>query len=91
MSRAINLTGRKFGMLTVIRKLETVSNRSRWECQCECGNLTIGTGDTLQKGDKRSCGCYRRIRTAQCNKERHAQPPKTQAWRDLWTAFGMPV
>lgn len=54
-------TGLKYGRLTVIRRADNVisGGRSRvaWICKCDCGNEIIVTGDRLQSGDTKSCGC----------------------------------
>lgn len=61
MTRFEDLTGQKFGKLTVI---ERVINKNKtgsfWKCQCECGNTTIVISTSLKKGLTTSCGCYRR-------------------------------
>lgn len=41
-----NLTGQKFGRLTVIKQVESILEpsgqlRTAWECQCDCGNIVI--------------------------------------------------
>ena len=61
----IDLTGKKFGRLTVIREgtSRTTPNGSvkkYWFCQCECGNTKEICGYSLQNGLTTSCGCYRR-------------------------------
>lgn len=61
----IDLTGRKFGRLTVICRAEEVENRysirrPSWLCQCDCGNQTIVIGANLREGMTKSCGCLRR-------------------------------
>lgn len=59
-----DLTGQKFGRLTVIRQAEDYVNpntnekSSRWLCQCECGNQKIVRRGDLQSGKTLSCGCY---------------------------------
>jgi len=57
----INLTGQKFGRLTVI-KFAGVDEKGRtmWECQCECGSLIIVRSDNLKRGISKSCGCFSR-------------------------------
>lgn len=53
-----DLTGQKFGELTVLSATEerTAGGSVIWLCQCSCGNIKkIGT-DTLQHGAL-SCGC----------------------------------
>ena len=40
MGNFIDLTGQKFGKLTVIRKAENPSEAHiKWLCKCECGNF----------------------------------------------------
>lgn len=60
--RAHDLTGRKFGKLTV----EKYAGRRHvkdgsliiWICRCECGKLTLAaTGQLLTPGFEGSCGC----------------------------------
>ena len=55
---AKDLTGQKFGRLTVVRpteKRDPSNGAVIWECRCECGNLTTATAGDLRK--KKSCGC----------------------------------
>ena len=58
MRRLIDLTGKRFGRLTV---LERVSNSSRgepmWSCVCDCGERRIVYGQNLRAGQVKSCGC----------------------------------
>ena len=55
-----NITGQRFGKLTVIRPVE---ERKRgavvWECLCDCGATCFVTGYRLRSGETRSCGCIR--------------------------------
>lgn len=59
--RFVNLTGRKFGRLTVKAMAERIpGKRIHWICDCECGRTTICTGENLQRPNKpRGCGCLR--------------------------------
>ena len=57
-----DLTGKRFGKLTIVCRAENRSNRVRYRCICDCGNQkTIDAGD-LQKERKIpwSCGCAAR-------------------------------
>lgn len=58
-SRLIDLSGNKYGKLTVIQRDEQNSkqNKPMWLCQCECGNKCIVNGESLKSGDTQSCGC----------------------------------
>ena len=63
-----DLTGRRFGRLTVIRRVEGYPTprglRDGWLCKCDCGNeVVVSTGD-LTRGRTRSCGCLRRETTS---------------------------
>ena len=58
-----DLTGQKFGRLTVLRqapdKIKPSGAHSKmWECKCDCGNIKIISRSSLVSGDTVSCGCY---------------------------------
>lgn len=55
-----DLTGKKFGMLTVIGLQDTDSRKTYWVCQCDCGNIKAVRSDSLQSGAIRSCGCMKK-------------------------------
>jgi hypothetical protein len=60
MSKHIDLTGKKFGRLTVIRRLEDkrYGNGSFiYNCICDCGNYKLVSSKHLLSGATRSCGC----------------------------------
>lgn len=53
-----DLTGQKFGKLTVIRKSDVrINNRLSWLCQCDCGNTKVVDATKLRTGKTKSCGC----------------------------------
>lgn len=60
MSRIVNLVGKRFGKLIVIKYLGTRngSRKSLWECLCDCGNRKIILGYSLKSGDTKTCGCF---------------------------------
>ena len=60
MGRVKDLTGMKFGRLTVIERAENKGGKVHWLCKCECGNETIVRGISLKNGRTTSCGCYKR-------------------------------
>lgn len=57
MAKLINLTGQRFGKLTVIDKAPNKNNKVIWNCQCDCGNICKVRGDQLRGGITKSCGC----------------------------------
>lgn len=59
-ARYKDLTGQKFGRLTVIGLKESHTRKKYWICQCECGNIKTVRSDSLQSGAIRSCGCLKK-------------------------------
>ena len=62
MRKRLDLTGQKFGRLTVIKQAPNhVSKGGRtstcWYCHCECGNDCIVATQSLRNGCTKSCGC----------------------------------
>lgn len=71
MSAAIDLTGQRFGRLVAIAFVEYGANHAAlWNCRCDCGAERIVTRTSLLQQYTRSCGCLRRERTAQRNRQR---------------------
>lgn len=62
----LDLTGQRFGRLTVIRLTdERIRKSAVWECKCDCGNTAFVTSKNLKSGTTRSCGCLRKKKTKQ--------------------------
>jgi hypothetical protein len=59
MSRLIDLTGQKFGRLTVIDFAFIRKGQTFWNCICSCGEKKAIDGKLLRGGNVVSCGCYR--------------------------------
>lgn len=58
MGAKVDLTGKVFGRLTVIKSLSPDKwGNYEWLCKCECGNIAVGRSSSLIKSVKRSCGC----------------------------------
>lgn len=56
--KLIDLTGQKFGRLTVVKRAEnSPKGEARWQCVCDCGNEHTVCGSYLRNGKSRSCGC----------------------------------
>lgn len=54
-----NLTGKRFGRLSVLHRTDNRNGRVCWECLCDCGNTCSVTSMLLKSGKTRSCGCLR--------------------------------
>lgn len=61
MGALIDLTGQKFGKLTVLERDYSVKDKRRayWKCQCDCGNICTVRGESLRTGHTSSCGCIK--------------------------------
>lgn len=59
-----DLTGKKFGKLTVLGFGGYEQNKRQrvamWNCHCDCGNDCQVEGYLLSSGRRKSCGCIRR-------------------------------
>lgn len=64
--KAKDLTGQKFGRLTVLEKTEPFRCRdgkvqcAGWKCRCDCGNEVRIRSNSLLMGVTKSCGCLNR-------------------------------
>lgn len=70
MSKLIDLTGQRFGRLTVIEKDNSrkTNSGSYWVCQCDCGRTKSIKSSSLRRGEIQSCGCLRTENTIQAKK-----------------------
>ena len=62
MRKRMNLKGKKFGRLLVIKRCKEHVTESgyispRWKCICDCGNTKIIRQQRLVNGTTKSCGC----------------------------------
>ncbi len=62
MKLTIDMTGQRFGRLTVTRHAGSAgtAQHAKWECVCDCGNRTVVIGASIRAGRTRSCGCLAR-------------------------------
>ena len=60
MPSAIDLTGRRFGRLTVLRFACRHAASILWHCRCDCGQESVIYGSNLRNGFTSSCGCLQR-------------------------------
>ena len=55
--KKLELTGQRFGRLTVLGPAENVGTRTAWLCRCGCGRETVALTVRLRDGHCTSCGC----------------------------------
>lgn len=69
MGKKRDLTGQKFGRLTVLyENPERKYNKIVWHCLCDCGNEVDVVSGKLLSGWTKSCGCYHIERASEANK-----------------------
>ena len=85
MGKVVDLTGQRFGRLTVIRRSGTGKNRqSQWFCKCDCGADVFALSHNLISGNTKSCGCLR----VDMAKEQHTKHgfkhhPLYEVWKNM--------
>lgn len=64
-----DLTGKRFGMLTVIRRVPKPKHLKKdatyWLCKCDCGNEHIVQTCNLTSGHTKNCGCVKKTKTTE--------------------------
>lgn len=70
MGKYYDLTGQRFGRLTVEFRAQTYESpcgtkTPLWSCRCDCGTSCLVQSRNLITGRTRSCGCLRRERARQ--------------------------
>ncbi|QJD54528.1 exonuclease [Sphingomonas phage Kharn] len=61
MAKKINMTGKRYGKLVVVKEHAWKDKKpdARWDCLCDCGNSVVYRGASLRGGRAKSCGCER--------------------------------
>ena len=90
-AESIDLTGEKFGRLTVLKKAEPIIDKrgtrnSAWECLCDCGNIKIVRQSQLVQGKTKSCGCLQK-EAASSAKRTHGLSRKCGRIYPLWKSI----
>ena len=81
MPPRIDLTGRKFGRLTVLGHPSKRGRMWYWRVRCRCGTEKDVDRSALVGGKTRSCGClHREVSAAQARKHGMHDTPEYQAW-----------
>lgn len=57
MPKFIDITGKKYGSLTVLRRSGTKNGQALWVCRCDCGTEKEVESYLLRKGLVKTCGC----------------------------------
>ncbi len=87
----MDLTGKRFGRLTVVKHLD-ISERGKlekaWRCQCDCGNIKDFTTNNLISGVVVSCGCYMSEINAESARKRFSKHGmKNTRMYNIWSSM----
>ena len=63
-TKRLDLTGQRFGKLTVMERGENIGRRTTWRCRCDCGGEVVAKTVHLRAGKVTSCGCAKEARSA---------------------------
>lgn len=77
----IDLTGKKFGRLTVLKRVENRGVSKCWSCQCDCGTIKTLRATSLVSGGTKSCGCL-------YNELNEGRKLKIDKLNFSWTGYG---
>jgi hypothetical protein len=84
---ALDLTGHKYNLLTVVEFSHKIGYKLYWKCVCECGGQTIVQTSNLRKGNVKSCGCLKilaSIRNAKATATHNmSKTPEWKTWKSL--------
>lgn len=88
--KAKDMTGEKYGRLTVMKRVGTKNRNAMWLCKCDCGNETIVSRSGLIRGQTTSCGCYQKEVISQIKKKYNTYDLSKEygiGWTDEGNAF----
>ena len=87
MGRLIDLTGQRFGRLTVIERAYVDKDKFiRWKCQCDCGQICYVRGYPMRQGTIRSCGCLEKEnlkKLSQRHTHGYSKLPVYRVWKEM--------
>lgn len=83
--RKIDLTGRVFGRLTVVREDGRICGGLAWLCRCSCGKEARVMSANLCRGRTASCGCLARdVHRVSCRDIRRTHSASRHPLFRLW-------
>lgn len=94
MSAFRDLTGLTFNRWTVLHRTENnARGQTQWLCRCACGTERICVGNSIVRGNSKSCGCYNSYVAAEKARNRNRkhghtargwQSPEYVSWCSMW-------
>lgn len=91
MAKFRDLTGQRFGRLTVIGISKKVQSGKReryyWKCKCECGKFHEVRTDALTSGNVQSCGCLHKEQAIKNVSSHHSHKQSGSRLYWIWQAM----
>jgi hypothetical protein len=89
MPPRVDISGRRFGRLQVVRFEKIIDGGSAWLCKCDCGNEIVLRSYSLKSGNTRSCGCLFREWTEKKAPRSHGDASHSQRAAEyrIWGAM----
>lgn len=85
MNRVIDMSGMKFGRLTVLNHTHSkLRYGAYWDCLCDCGRPFNVRGSALRSGNTKSCGCLVTETSSKINIT-HGLSSTHKKEHDIWT------
>ena len=82
--KALDLVGKKFNRLLVIKKAGRKNYKVMWECVCDCGNTTFVNTFYLINSKIRSCGCLHKEQLIERNTTHNQRHTKLyETWKKM--------
>lgn len=82
------LTGQRFGRLTILGRAPSRGTRPHWRCRCDCGNEREIQQHFLSVGRTKSCGCKKTEEIAMRNM-RHGAAYRSRTYPEYSAWAGM--
>lgn len=80
----LNLAGKTFGRLTVLKEVGQKHNHVLWCCKCVCGSKQVVRSDSLRSGNTRSCCCIQtETRRVHGHRTRSETSLTYRAWQNM--------
>jgi len=88
MPKLVDLSGKTFGLLTVISRIGSKNRRALWNCHCSCGNHTQVITADLNSGNTKSCGCLvksflKKLKTTHGHAANHTVSETYATWEGM--------
>ena len=84
LKKIIDMTGKRFSRLLVLRQADRKNGKVHWLCKCDCGKETIVHGTKLRNGHTKSCGCLQKDTISEIRKTHgHSRTPLYVRWTGI--------